>query len=164
MVPTVITPYSTVEITVGQNHGVRPYKDGATVQYDFYRNLAVWLQFRPKIIFFFLQQVSMNKTQITNQESSTASDFEFPCNPLLGPSPELMQTQPSLWVVQGSIVWLRHIRGAHRGAKMGDLGVERGLSEAIFAPAVLAWHRTKHRTVNCRNYGNLRSSKIVITP
>ena len=125
MVPTVITPYSSVEITVGQNHGVRPYKDGATVQYDFYRNLAVWLQFRPKIIFFFLQQVSMNKTQITNQESSTASDFEFPCNPLLGPSPELMQTQPSLWVVQGSIVWLRHIRGAHRGAKMGDLGVER---------------------------------------
>ena len=121
----VFVPYRTVLVRYAWKVRSKPYKDGATVQYDFYRNLAVWLQFRPKIIFFFLQQVSMNKTQITNQESSTASDFEFPCNPLLGPSPELMQTQPSLWVVQGSIVWLRHIRGAHRGAKMGDLGVER---------------------------------------
>ena len=50
MVPTVITPYSTVQITVSQNYGVRPYKDGATVPYDFDHNLAVWLQFRPKTI------------------------------------------------------------------------------------------------------------------
>jgi hypothetical protein len=46
----------------------------------------------------------MNKTQFINQESSIASDFEFPCKPLLGPSPELMQPQPGLRVVQGSIV------------------------------------------------------------
>jgi len=44
-VPTVITPYSTVQITVGQKYGVRPYKDVATVQYNFDHNLAVWLQF-----------------------------------------------------------------------------------------------------------------------
>jgi len=29
----------------------------------------------------------MYKTQTINQESSAASDFEFPCKPLLGPSP-----------------------------------------------------------------------------
>ena len=30
------------------------------------------------------------------QKSSTASDFEFPCKPLLGPFPELMQPQSGL--------------------------------------------------------------------
>ena len=60
-----------------------------------------------------------------NQESSTASDFEFPCKPLLSTSPELMQPQPSLRVVQGSNVWRQHMGGAHRGAKMGGFGVER---------------------------------------
>ena len=79
------------------------------------------------------------------------------------PAPELMQPQPSLRVVHGSIVWRQHMGGAHRGAKWEVLGW-RGLSEAIFAPAVPPWHRTAHRTVNCRNYGKLRSSKIVITP
>ena len=53
----------------------------------------------------------MNKTQIVYQESSIASDFEFPCKVLLGPSPELMQPQPSLRVVQGSIVWRQRVRG-----------------------------------------------------
>jgi len=42
----------------------------------------------------------------------TASDSKFPCKPLLGPSPELMQPQPSLRIVQGSILWRRHTRGA----------------------------------------------------
>jgi len=63
----------------------------------------------------------MNKTQIINQESSTASDFEFPCKPLLGPSPKLMQPQPSPRVVQGSIVWRQHMGGAHWGAKIGGV-------------------------------------------
>ena len=37
----------------------------------------------------------MNKTKIINQESSTASDFEFPCKPLLGPSrADVAPTQP----------------------------------------------------------------------
>jgi len=36
-VPTVLTPYSTVQITVGQNYGVRPYKDGAP-----YSTIFVW--------------------------------------------------------------------------------------------------------------------------
>jgi hypothetical protein len=31
-VPTVNTPYSTAQITVGQNYGVRPYKMVPTVQ------------------------------------------------------------------------------------------------------------------------------------
>jgi hypothetical protein len=74
---------------------------------------------------FFLQQLFMNKTQIIEQESSTASDFEFPCKPLLGPSRELMQPQPSLRVVHGSIVWHQHMGGAHRGAKWGGFGAER---------------------------------------
>ena len=34
------------------------------------------------------------------------------------PAPELMQPQPSLRVVQKSIVWRQHMGGAHRGAKM----------------------------------------------
>jgi len=121
-VPTVITPYITVQITVGQNYGVRPYKDGATVQLDFDRNLAVWLQFWPKPISFLL---FINKTQFINQESSTASEFEFPCKPLLGPSPELMQTQPSLRVVQGSIMWRQRIRGACWRWKWEVFGAER---------------------------------------
>jgi len=53
--------------------------------------------------------------------------------------------------------------GARRGAKMGVLGW-RDLSEAIIEPAVPAWHRTVHRTVNCFNYGKLRSSTIVTMP
>ena len=67
----------------------------------------------------------MNKTQIINQESSTASNFQFPCKLLLGPSPELMQPQPSLRVVQESIVWRQRMGGAHQEAKMGGFGVER---------------------------------------
>ena len=117
-VPTVITPYSTVQITVGKNYGVRLYKTVPTVKYNFDRNLAFASNFSPK-------QLLMNKTQINNQESSTASNFEFPCKPVLGPSPELMQPQTSLRVVHGSIVWRQHMGGAHWGAKMGDFGVER---------------------------------------
>jgi len=67
----------------------------------------------------------MSETQIISQESSNASDFEFPCKPLLGPSPELMQTQPSLGVVQGSIVWRQHIRGACWIWKWEVFGAER---------------------------------------
>jgi len=48
---------------------------GGTVQHNVDRNLAVWLQFRPKTFLVYLQQLLMNKTQISNQESSTASDF-----------------------------------------------------------------------------------------
>ena len=79
----------------------------------------------------------MNKTQIINQESSTASDFEFPCKPPLGPSPRLMQPQPSLRVVQGSIVWRQHMRGACGRWKWEVLG-RRGHSEANIAQAVAA--------------------------
>jgi hypothetical protein len=100
-------------------------------------------------------------TIVYDQESSTASDLKFPCKPLLGPSPELMQPQTSLRVVQGSIVWRQHIRGACWRWKCEVLG-RRGLSEAIFALAVPAWHRIVHRTANFRNYGKLRSSKIVL--
>jgi hypothetical protein len=73
----------------------------------------------------------------TNQESSTASDFELPCKPLLGPSPELMQPQSSLRVVQGGIAWRQHITGACWRWKWEVLGWS-GLSEAIFALAVPA--------------------------
>jgi hypothetical protein len=101
-------------------------------------------------------QLFMNKTQIINQELSTAFDFELPCKPLLGP--KLMQPQSSLRVVQGSIVWRQLVRVAYLRRKWEVLGW-RGLSEAIFALAVQAWHRTVHRTVNYHNYG-----KITVLP
>jgi len=41
------------------------------------------------------------------------------------PAPELMQPQPSLRIVQGSIVWRQHMGGTHREAKMGGFGVEK---------------------------------------
>ena len=41
------------------------------------------------------------------------------------PAPELMQPQPGLRVVQGSIMWRQHMGGAHWGVKMGGFGVER---------------------------------------
>jgi len=41
------------------------------------------------------------------------------------PAPELMQPQPSLKVVQRSIVWRQHMGGAHWGTKMGGFGPER---------------------------------------
>ena len=50
-VPTVITPYSTVQITVGQIYGVRLYKTVPTLDSD--RNLAIWLNFSPKHLFSF---------------------------------------------------------------------------------------------------------------
>jgi len=136
----------------------QPYKDGATVQYGFDQNLAVWLQFRPKKIVLFATIFHVE------QKSSTASDFEFPCKPLLGPSPELMQPQPSLRVVHGSIVWRQHMGGAHRGAEMGGFGAERRHSEVIIALAVPAWHRTVHRTVIYRLNGKVRSPKYARTP
>ena len=51
-VPTIIIPNSTVQVTVSHNYGVRPYKDNATVQYDFDHNLAVGFNFGPKQIVF----------------------------------------------------------------------------------------------------------------
>ena len=41
------------------------------------------------------------------------------------PAPELMQPQPSLIVVQRSIVWRQDMDGAHPGAKNGSFVVER---------------------------------------
>ena len=79
----------------------------------------------------------MNKTQIIGQESSTASDFEFPCKPTAGTFHELMQPQPSLRDVQGSIVWRQHMRGACRRWKWEVLG-RRDHSEAKIALAVPA--------------------------
>ena len=62
--------------------------------------------------------------QIIDQKF-TASDFEFLCKPLLGLSPERLQPQPSLRVVQGSIVWRQHIRGACWRWKWEVFGAER---------------------------------------
>jgi len=143
-----------------EKYGVRPYKDSATVQYNFDRNLAVWLQFGPKQLFSFCDNYSW---QMINQKSSTAFDFEFPCKPLLGPSLELMQPQPSIRVVQGSIVRRQHMRGACGGWKWEILG-RRGRSEAIFALAVPTWHRTVLRTVIYCLDGKVWSAKYANTP
>jgi len=53
---------------------VPPYRTILTITWLFGSN------FRPITFLFFVQQLLMNKTQIIEQESSTASDFEFPCN------------------------------------------------------------------------------------
>jgi len=100
----------------------------------------------------------MNEILI-NQESSTASDFEFPCKPLLGPSPKLMQPQPSLRVVQGSIMWHQHMRGACGRWKWEVLG-RRGHSEAKIALAVPAWHRTEFHCLDDK----IRSHEFGNTP
>jgi hypothetical protein len=123
---------------------------------------AIWpfgSNFGPKHFVFFLQKLFEYKTLIVNQELSTASDFEFPCKPLLGPSPELMQPQPSLRVVQGSIVWRQHMRGACGRWKWEVLG-RRGHFEAKIALAVPAWHHTVHNTVFYRLDSKIRWSKF----
>ena len=60
---------------------------------------------------------------IVNQESSTASDFEFPCKPLLGPSPELYSPNPA------SRSFRHCVASAHKRSmlevKMGGVGPER---------------------------------------
>ena len=50
----------------------------------------------------------------------------------------------------------------HTGERKWEVLGWRGLSVAIFALAVPAWHRTVHRTVNYHNYGKFQSSKFVI--
>jgi len=141
-----------------------------TVQYDVARNLAVWLQLRPRQFFSFCNNCSNclfaivhDKTLFIIQGSFTMSDFEFPCKPLLGPSPELMQPQPSLRVVQGSIVWRQRMRGVCLRWKWEVLG-RRGLSETIFTLAMPAWHRTIHRTVLYRLDGKIWSPKFESMP
>jgi len=44
----------------------------------------------------------------------------------------------------------------HTGEQKWEVLGWRGLSEAIFALAVPAWHRTVHHTVLYRNYGKVR--------
>ena len=66
-------------------------------------------------------------------------------------------------IVQGSIVWRQHMRGACRRWKWEVLG-RRGHSEAVFALAVPAWHHTVHRTVFYRLDDKLRSPKFENTP
>jgi hypothetical protein len=73
-----------------------------TVQCDLTKIRLFVSNFGPKH-FFSSFKTGYEQLHIINQESSTVSDFKFPCKPLLGPSPELMQSQPSLRVVQGSI-------------------------------------------------------------
>ena len=93
----------------------------------------------------------------------TASDFEFPCKPLLGPSPELMQPQPSLRVVHRSIVWRQHMGGARRGAKMGGFGAERPFrGHFCTGSACLAPYRTPYRKLPSSS--KLRSPKYAKTP
>ena len=65
-VPTVITPYSTVQITVGQNYGVRPYK---TVPPYSTILTASWLfgsNFSPKQFFSFCYNYLCKHAQTLN--------------------------------------------------------------------------------------------------
>jgi len=64
------------------------------------------------------------KWKVLGQRGLSGANFA-----LAVPAPELMEPQPSLRVVHGSIVWRQHMGGAHRGAKMGGWG-----GEAILRP------------------------------
>ena len=103
----------------------------------------------------------MKKTQI-NQVSFTHVRLQVSMQATTGPFPELMQPpNPASGSFRVAFLWRQHARGACWRLKREVLG-KRGLSEAIFALAVPAWHRIVHRTANFRNYGKLRSSKIVL--
>ena len=71
------------------------------------------------------------------------------------PATELMQPQPSLRVVHGRVCAVSTWE-EHTGERKWEVLGWRGLSEANFALAVPAWHRTVHRTVFYRNYGKVR--------
>ena len=87
----------------------------------------------------------MNKTQIINQELSTASDFEFPCKPLLCalPRADVALTQP-----QGRS-GTHCVAPAHKGSMLEvEMGVVWG-GEAFLRPftgsASWAPYRTLYR-------------------
>ena len=215
MVPTVITPYSTVQITVSQYYRVRPYK---TVPPHSTILTVIWpfgSNFDPKSFISFCNNCLWWNTLYQPEIKYCVRLLNFHASYCWALPPSWCSQQPSLRVVQGSIVWRQHIRGACWRCKWEVFGAEspfwgqlctgsaspranaaptqpqdrsgkhcvasahgrstpgnengrclgwRGLTEAIFATAVPAWHRTVHRTVNCRNYSKLRSSKIAITP
>ena len=121
---------------------------GATVQYNFDRNLAVWLQFRPNCY-------EWNTNY--QQELSTRPTFEFPCKPLLGPSPELMQPQFSLRVVQGSSSVAPARKRSMLEVKMGCVGVKRPFwGHFCSGSASLALYCAESRLITMlqiRNYG-----------
>jgi len=80
-VPTVITMYSTVQITVGLNYGVRPYKTVPTVQYNFDHSLAVWLLFQPKTSqnsYFLFKQLFMNTVLYRDQSEVKQNPINKP--------------------------------------------------------------------------------------
>jgi hypothetical protein len=148
-VPTVITPYSTVQITIGQSTlSDRTRRCHLTVQlWPLFGCLAPILAqntiFKPEIKYCVQLWVSMQ---------ATAGPF---------PRAEAAPTQPQ--DRSGKHCETSARERSMLEVEMGVLGW-RGLSEAIFALAVPAWHRSVPRTVNYHNYGKLRSSKIVITP
>ena len=88
----------------------------------------------------------MKKTQI-NQVSFTHVRLQVSMQATTGPFPELMQPpNPASGSFREAFLWRQHVRGACSRWRWEVLG-RRGLSEAIFALAVPAWHRTAHRTV-----------------
>jgi len=52
----------------------------------------------------------------------------------------------------------------HTGERKWEVLGRRGHSEAFFALAVPACHRTVHRTVFCRDYGKVRCDNYGSTP
>jgi hypothetical protein len=101
--------------------------------------------------------------RIWGEKWSAASDYGFPCKQPLGPPPSWCSFNPVSEsfrkAICGVSTWEEHT-GEQNWKVLGW----RGFSDVIFALAVPAWHRTIHRTVNCCNFGKLRSSKIVISP
>jgi len=150
-----VRPYSTVPL----------YRTILTVSWPFGSN------FGPKQFFVFLQQLVMNKTQIINQESSTASDFWVSMQAIAGPFPQAdaAPTQP-----QGRsgkhCVASAHKRSMLEVGMGGDWGGEAFLrpflhwkcqppSWCSFDPASgsfsLRVGRTRNCTSNCSNSSNV---------
>jgi hypothetical protein len=155
---TVITPYRTVQITVGQNYGVRPDKTVPS-----YRTIliVIWLfssNFGPKQLFSFC-----NSSLLIKRNQVLRPTLSFHASHCWAYPPSWCSPNLASGSFREAVLWRQHVRGACWKWKWEVLGW-RGLSEAIFALAVPAWHCTVHHTVNNCNYGKLRSSQIIIWP
>jgi len=96
---------------------------------QFWRNLAVWLQFRPKTIVF-LQQLFMYKTLIVNQELRAASNLRVSMQATAGPFPQAdaAPAQP-----QGRS-WKHCVASAHGRSTPGSENGRFWGGEAIMRP------------------------------
>ena len=144
----VFVPYRTVLVRYAWKVRSKPYKDGATVQHDSDRNLAVWLLISAQNISRLYAAIIHDKLLDRNQVLRLTLSFHASHYWALPPS------WCSLNPASGSFLEAFcgvSTREEHTGERKWEVSGQRGHSEAIFALAVPAWHRTVYRTVDYRN-------------